>query len=334
MNTLVIAEAGSNHNRDFNRALELIDIAKESGANIVKFQTANYETLYAKNTPSISGYSDVRKLIRDIQLPRDWQPNLKKYCDQIGIEFMSTPFDEQSVQSLLDVGVRRFKIAGFESTDFRFVEMVASAKLPILISMGIGFPLEYIGKLYSVTEKYETEITLLHCNNAYPTPIEDIRLGTLNYIKHEMKNYPRIKQMGLSDHTMSTRTPSIAVAMGASVIEKHFTLDRSLVGPDHPFALEPNELTEMVSLIRETELMMKSQDTLYTDSEKYFTRARRSVVSSKDLKSGDVLTPDNITTMRPLLKNSIPAMEYENMIGKQITQDVPAFYTLDKRFIK
>jgi len=321
MKTLVIAEAGSNHNQNFEQALKLIKIAKTSGADICKFQTFSSETVYSKNTPDFAGYKNINKLIKDIELPREWQSDLKKYCDEIGIEFMSTPFDEQAVQELLDIGVKRFKIAGFESTDFRFVEMVASAKLPIIISMGIGFPLEYIGKLYSVTEKYHTEITLLHCNNAYPTPIEDIRLGTLNDIKYEIRNYPRIKQMGLSDHTMSTRTPSIAIAMGASVIEKHFTLSRTLDGPDHQFALEPNELTEMISLIRETELMMKSQDRLYTDSELDFIKARRSVVAKKPIKVGDTFTVENITTKRPFLRNCIPAIGFEQLLGKISSQN-------------
>jgi sialic acid synthase SpsE len=322
MKTFIIAEAGANHDKNFDQAIKLIDIAKESGADACKFQTYSSETLYTKNTPDFAGYRNINQLIKDIELPREWQIDLKKYGDDSGMEFMSTPFDEQAIYELLDIGVKRFKISGFESTDFRFVEMVASAKLPIIISMGIGFPLEYIGKLYSATEKYETEITLLHCNNAYPTPIEDIRLGTLNDIKYEMRNYPRIKQMGLSDHTMSTRTPAIAVAMGASVIEKHFTLDRSLDGPDHPFALEPYELTEMVSLIRETEVMMKTQESLYSKSETQFKHARRSVVSKVPLKVGDILTRDKITTKRPYFENNIPAGDFELVIGKKILTNV------------
>jgi len=330
MKTFVIAEAGSNHNGDFNNAIKLIDVAKESGASAVKFQTALSEKLYAVNTPPIAGHSDVRSLIKSIELPREWQSDLKEYCDEVGIEFMSTPFDEEAVQQLVDIGVSRLKIAGFESSDFRFVEMVASTKLPLIISIGIGFPMKYIGKILDIAEKYDNDLTLLHANNAYPTPMSDVGLGKISGLKH----LRGVSKCGLSDHTTSILTPAYAVAAGADVIEKHFTLDRSMEGPDHPFAVEPNELKMMVNHIKDVESAMTNHDSQYTPSELQFSKARRSVVSSVDLKKGDVLTYDNITTMRPLLENSIPAMEYENVIGKVLTHDVNAYHTIDKDFIK
>ena len=140
--------------------------------------------------------------------------------------------------------------------------------------------------------------------------------------------------IGLSDHTEGILTPPVAVALGAKVIEKHYTIDRKLSGPDHPFAIEPNELNDMIKNIRLVETMMGKKDTQYTDSEMKFSTARRSVVSKIDLKKGDVLTKDNITTMRPLLKDSIPALEYENVIGKTMTKDLLAFHTLNKDFVK
>ena len=322
MKTFVIAEAGANHDRNFDQALKLIDAAKDSGADACKFQTYSSETLYVKNTPDFAGYVNINKLIKDIELPREWQKDLKKYCDEVGIEFMSTPFDEQAVQELLDIGVERFKISGFESTDLRFVEMVASSKLPLIISMGIGSRSLDFFSLYRVTQKYGNEITLLHCNNAYPTPIEDIRLGMLHEIMDKVKKYPRINNVGLSDHTMSIRTPSLAVAMGASVIEKHFTLDRNLDGPDHPFALEPQELKEMISLIRETEVMVKNDDSLYSESEKNFIYARRSVVTKAPIKTGDVLTRKNITTKRPFVEGAVPASDFNQLLGQKMYQDL------------
>lgn len=310
MKTFVIAEAGANHNKNFKQALALIDIAKDAGANACKFQTYSSETLYVKNVPDFASYKNINQLIKDIELPREWQKDLKQYCDEKDIEFMSTPFDEKAVDELVNLGVKRLKIAGFESTDFRFVEMVASSKLPLIISLGIGFKYEWIDKLLNITSKYTNDVTLLHCNNAYPTPMSDIDLGMIR--KLSLDN--RFKT-GLSDHTMTPLTPALAVAAGATVIEKHFTLSRHLPGPDHPFALEPSQLKEMVNLIRITETAFTSHEDEYTESEKDFISARRSVVASKFIKKGDLLTIDNITTKRPYLEHCIPAQEYELMLG-------------------
>ena len=136
--TFIIAEAGANHNRNFDQAISLIDVAKSSGADAVKFQTYSSETLYSRNTPDFAVYKNINQLIKNIEIPREWQSDLKSYCDKIGIEFMSTPFDEKAVDELVSIGVKRLKIAGFESTDLRFVDMVCSAKLPIIVSIGIG----------------------------------------------------------------------------------------------------------------------------------------------------------------------------------------------------
>ena len=245
--TFIIAEAGANHNQNFDQAIKLIEIAKSSGADAVKFQTYSSETLYSKNTPDFAGYSNINQLIKNIELPREWQKDLKQYCDDIGIEFMSTPFDEKAVDELVNLGVNRLKVAGFEATDLRFLEKVASTGLPLIISAGIGCSLDFINTI--INRCYEKEcydLTILHCNNAYPTPQEDINLGT---IKDIIKKYDPVVKVGLSDHTMNTLTPSLAVAMGATVIEKHFTISRQLPGPDHPFALEPKELKEMIDNI-------------------------------------------------------------------------------------
>ena len=319
LKTFVIAEAGANHNRDFKQALRLIDVAKEAGADAVKFQTYSAETLYCANTPDFAGYTNINKLIKDIELPRHWQKDLKKYCDDVGIEFMSTPFDEAAVKELVDIGVKRLKIAGFESTDFRFVEMVASSGLPLIISLGIGFKMNWIGIILDLTKKYGNDLTLLHCNNAYPTPMNEIGLTTVRSLA---QGNPSRYKAGLSDHTMSTLTPAFAVMMGAQVIEKHFTLDRSMPGPDHPFALEPQELKEMIQNIREAELTLISQTDEYTPSEKQFVSARRSIVSKNKIKKGDILSETYITTKRPFLEDSIPASDFIWTLGKVATCDI------------
>ena len=314
--TFIIAEAGANHNRNFNQALALIDVAVESGASACKFQTYSSETLYSKNTPDFAGYKNINQLIKDIELPREWQKDLKQYCDEKGIEFMSTPFDEKAVDELVALGVKRLKISGFEATDFRFIEMVASAKLPLVISLGIGFEMNYLGKIFEIADKYGNDLTLMHCNNAYPTPMQDAGLKTVQSLALSSRY-----KTGFSDHTMSTLTPALAVAMGATVIEKHFTLSRHLPGPDHPFALEPNQLKEMVKLIKQAELTIIPQLNQYSESEQLFKLAMRSVVAKTDIKKGDILTDDNITTKRPFLEGNIPAKHFEFTLGKIADKD-------------
>ncbi len=317
MKTFVIAEAGANHNRNFDQALKLIDVAKEAKANAVKFQTYSSETLYSKNTPDFAGYKNINQLIKDIELPREWQKDLKQYCDEKNIEFMSTPFDEKAVDELVNLGVKRLKIAGFESTDFRFIDMVASSKLPLVISLGIGFEMNYLGKIFEIADKYGNELSFMHCNNAYPTPIEDVGINIVKQLSQDTRY-----RWGLSDHTESPLTPALAVAAGATIIEKHFTLSKKLPGPDHPFALEPNELKQMVEHIRFAEKsIQKTQSTPISNSEQQFTQAMRSVVSKKPIKKGEILTIDNITTKRPFLKGNIPASDFEWVLGSKANKD-------------
>tara|TARA_B110000196_G_C21129822_1_gene657862 strand:+ start:999 stop:2006 length:1008 start_codon:yes stop_codon:yes gene_type:complete len=320
--TFVIAEAGANHNRIQSQAFELIDIATTSGANAVKFQTYSSDTLYSKYTPDFAGYTNISKLIKDIELPRAWQKDLKSYCDDKGIEFMSTPFDEKAVDELYDLGVKRFKIAGFECTDPRLVKYVSSTKLPLIISVGIGTNLSMMEEIKSwiLEVNNKPDITFLHCNNAYPTPFKDINLRQMvNMINLDLE-YVKI---GLSDHTEGILIPPIAVAMGAKVIEKHYTINRSLPGPDHPFAIEPDELVNMVKNIRTTETTLNTKPDGYTDSEQAFSMARRSVIVKGDVKKGDKITLENITTKRPFLENSVPAIEYYNILGKYFNKDLP-----------
>jgi sialic acid synthase SpsE len=317
MNTLIIAEAGANHNRNYDQALALIDVAKETGADICKFQTYSSETLYSKNVPDFAGYKNISQLIKDIELPREWQKDLKQYCDKIGIEFMSTPFDEKAVDELVTLGVKRLKIAGFESTDFRFVEMVASSKLPLIISLGIGFEMNYLGKIFEIANKYGNDLSFMYCNNAYPTPIEDAGISIVRQLSQDTRY-----KWGLSDHTENPFTPALAVAAGATIIEKHFTLSRHLPGPDHPFALEPNELKQMIQHIRFAEKAISKQNSYgLSNSEKVFAPAMRSVVAKTSIKKGEAFTKDNITTKRPFLEGNIHAKDFEFVLGKTAEKD-------------
>lgn len=330
MKTFIIAEAGANHNRDFEQAKALIDVAKESGADACKFQTYSSETLYSKNTQDFAGYKDINKLIKDIELPREWQSDLKLYCDEVGIEFMSTPFDEEAVQQLVDIGVKRMKIAGFESTDLRFVDMVASAGLPMIISLGIGSDFTIIPRILDIANNRGIDdVTFLHANNAYPTPAEDANLDTIKSLALDTRY-----KTGISDHTMSTLTPALAVAAGATVVEKHFTLSKRLTGPDHPFALEPHQLKEMVDHIRYAEKCMGHKDGKLTQSEMNFQNAMRSVVAKTPLKSGDILTIDNITTKRPYVDGAVPAINFFDVLGRKVESDIDTDCQLMKADLK
>lgn len=321
--TFIIAEAGANHNKNKEQAFELIRVAKEAGADAVKFQTYSSDTLYSKNTPDFAGYKNINKLIKDIELPREWQKDLKLFCDDIDIEFMSTPFDEKAVEELISLGVKRLKISGFESTDPRFVRMVAKAGLPIIASAGIGSNLKSVQNIINWVslEQINPEITILHCNNAYPTPDDDINLNRIDSL---IKQYPDIN-FGLSDHTEGILAPALAVAKGATCIEKHYTISKRLPGPDHPFALEPESLKSMVRQIRIAEKMCSDSNKLLTPSEESFENAMRSVVALRDIREGELFTEKNITTKRPYIPGSIHSSKYYQILGKSSNK----FYEID-----
>jgi sialic acid synthase SpsE len=321
MQTKVIAEAGSNHNGNLKQAFKLIDVACQAKASIVKFQTYSSNTLYCKNTPDFAGHQNVNQLIKDLEIDRGWQKDLKLYCDDNDIEFMSTPFDEQAVDELYNLGVKRFKIAGFESTDPRLICLVAKTQLPLIISAGIGSSLNKIQSIieWVKSENPSPDITVLHCNNAYPTPYEDINLSQIPVIKKTFN-----VKVGLSDHTEGILVPPLAVMMGAGCIEKHFTLSRYLPGPDHPFAIEPSELEQMVKKIIIAEKCLGIKKDNITKSEEKFQKAMRSVVSSKTIKEGEFLTSLNTTTKRPFLSGAIPAEEYFYIRGRKVKEDIEA----------
>ena len=314
--TFIIAEAGSNHNRNLQQALKLIDIASDSGADVCKFQTYSAEKLFSTKSKLVNGY-DVLNMFNEIQIPRDFHPILKEYCDEKGVEFMSTPFDEDAVDELFKLGVKRFKIAGFESTDLRFIKYVASTKLPLIISAGIGTDIEFIEQIlnscYSVGAN---DVTILHCNNGYPTLPEESNLETILKIKETYG-----VKVGFSDHTTDTITPALAVALGASVIEKHFTISKLLHGPDHKFALNPEELTQMVKNIRHAEKCMGSKDKT-TQSELDNIQGQRSIVAIRDIEEGEVLSSKNTTTKRPFYAGNVHAKEYYNVIDSGYKSNV------------
>ena len=306
----VIAEIGSNHNQNINMAKKLIDIAVNAGANAVKFQTFSADKLFSTKSKKVNDL-DVFSLFKPLELPRNWHKELFQYCGESNIEFISTPFDEDAVDELYNLGVKRFKVSGFESTDLRFINYVASTKLPIIISLGLGTDMDFIKEILEACESVGcNDITLLHCNNGYPTKVEETNLLTIKKIINLYKI-----RVGLSDHTEDVLTPSVAVALGARVIEKHFTLSKHLIGPDHHFALEPDELSEMIKNIRHTEKTLSYKNEM-TESEKKNFQGQRSLVLKKDVEVGDKVTSSNVTTKRPYYSTSIHARKYFEIVDK------------------
>ncbi len=297
----VIAEAGANHNRDLGMGKALIDVAVEAGADAVKFQTYSAETLYSTKTPrfkyleKVSG-EDVYDLIHSIELPRGWQADLARYCADKGIAFLSTPFDRAAVDELDALAVPAFKVASFEIVDLGLIRHVASKGRPVILSTGMATYGEIQEAIDACRAAGSDDIVLLHCISLYPTPA---RLVNLRAIPNMQAAFQR--PVGLSDHTMGTAIPAAAVALGASVIEKHYTLDRTLPGPDHPFAVEPDELKALVAGIRDVEQGlgdgMKAGPA--PEEAEMFRLARRSIVVARDVPAGKVLEEADLTVKRP-----------------------------------
>lgn len=321
----VIAEAGSNHNRDFDNALKLVDTAIKAGADAVKFQIFSAEAIYSKKTPMASYLKD-KKLVKDgetlwdiikrIQIPRNWTPDLKKYCDEKGIIFLSTPFDLKAVDELEAVNVAAYKVASFEITHLPMLKKISSTGKPIILSTGMANLEDIETALAAVKEGGNSEVALLHCAIAYPPEFENINLRAMETMKKAFQC-----PTGFSDHTMGHITDVAAVALGACIIEKHFTLSRNQDGPDHPFSLEPNELKEMISAIRTTEKILGSHIKTHTKAEEELYRiARRSLVAAKDIAKGTVIDESMIAVKRPGYGIQVKHMDI--IIGRKAAVDI------------
>jgi len=321
MRVLIIAEAGVNHNGSIKMAKQLIDVATEAGADIVKFQTfkagklvskaarqAEYQKANLKNSDD-SQYNMLKRL----ELDEAMHIELIDYCQQKGITFLSTGFDEESVDMLDRLGVPFYKIPSGEITNKPYLQHIARKLKPVVISTGMADLNEIKEALDVLTgEGLDLSmITVLHCNTEYPTPMEDVNLKAMLTIKETFK-----VKVGYSDHTKGIEVAIAAVAMGAEVIEKHFTLDRNLPGPDHKASLEPDELKAMVSAIRNIELALGDGVKKASKSEiKNITLARKSIVAIKKIKKGEIFSTQNIASKRP--GNGINPMRWDEIIGKK-----------------
>lgn len=298
----VIAEAGANHNRDWEIACQLIDVAVDAGADAVKFQTYSGDRIYSTKTPSFEYLKELTddspsELLEKIALPRDWQPRLAAYAAERNIDFFSTPFDHEAVAELAELGVPLMKIASFELVDLPLIEAVGRTGIPTILSTGMGS----LGEIEEAIEAHRrsgaSQLGLMQCTSTYPAPPETINLRAMETMRTAF-GVP----VGLSDHTEGIPVPIAAATLGAAFIEKHFTLDRTMKGPDHPFAIEPDELRAMIAGIREAEVAMGSPDKhgpSPAEAKEMYQLARRSLIVVGDHPAGTALTAEMLTVKRP-----------------------------------
>lgn len=322
--TLIIAEAGVNHNGSISNAFKLIDAAKVAGVDYVKFQTFKAEKLVSKSArkanyqiQNTANEKDTQfEMLKNLELSETQHEELIQYCKKIGINFFSTAFDLESLQYLKDIGLDLVKIPSGEITNLPYLRKAAELFSRVILSTGMSNLSDIEAAINVFKLKGIEDITILHCNTEYPTPMKDVNLKAMMTIKEHFKF-----NIGYSDHTLGIEVPIAAVALGATIIEKHFTLDRTMDGPDHAASLEPNELKFMVDAIRNIELAI-SGDGIKQPSEsekKNIEIARKSIVAAKSILKGTVFSIDNITVKRP--GNGISPMQWDDVIGKVSTKD-------------
>jgi len=325
----VIAEAGSNHNGDLDLAKELIDVAVDAGADAVKFQTFRAEDLYVEDSGDVEYLDDDRSIydiIESMEMPYEWVPKLHDYCRERDIFFMSTPFDERSAAELAEY-VPAWKVASYTSSHHPFLRHLADTDKPVIMSTGAHELEEVAESVEVLRDAGVSGLALLQCVAAYPTPVADINVRVVQTLREEF-GVPS----GLSDHTLDPVTaPSAAVALGANVVEKHFTLDNSMEGPDHEFALEPDELDEMVSAIRDTEAALGSGEKRVLDIEReLYAKARRAVHAGKDIHAGQELTEENLKVLRPgERENGLHPKFYNEVVGQRASRDIASGEGID-----
>lgn len=310
----IIAELSANHNNDFDLAVKTLEAMAESGADAVKVQTYKPESLtidldtgyFAPRTEGLwKGYTPWN-LYTEAAMPYEWQPKLQKIAHDLGLEFFSSPFDKEAVDFLESLNVPKYKIASFEITDIPLIEYTASKGKPMIISTGVAEIEDIELALEACRKVGNNDITLLKCTSQYPATIEQANLLTIPDLKSRFG-----VKVGVSDHTMGGLVPIVAVSLGATVVEKHFILDRNLGGPDSAFSMEPHEFKEMVQAVRQAEAALGAVSYEVSDKDK---NRRRSLFVVKDIKKGEVITEENVRSIRPGF--GMHPKELKNWIGK------------------
>lgn len=321
MEVFIIAEAGVNHNGSYELACKLVDSAKSAGVDCIKFQTFKSENLVSRNAQKAAyqidttGQGSQADMLKKLELSYDEFISLKEYCDKVGICFLSTPFDFESIDFLNSIDMPFWKIPSGEVTNLPYLLALAKTGKPVVMSTGMCTIMEIEAAIKVLRDNGTSDIKLLHCNTEYPTPFEDVNLKAMQTLKAVFG-----LAVGYSDHTKGIEVPVAAVALGASLIEKHFTLDRNMEGPDHEASLEPNELAAMVSSIRHIELALGTGEKTPSPSEKKnIMIARKSIVAKTDIKSGEVFSEANITVKRPGI--GISPMRWLDVLGRNAARD-------------
>ncbi|HEB7542690.1 TPA: N,N'-diacetyllegionaminate synthase [Campylobacter coli] len=321
---LIIAEAGVNHNGDLNLAKKLIEVAAKSGADFVKFQSFKAELCVSKNAKKAAYQLKTTakdesqlEMIKKLELDFNAHQLLISHAKQCGIAFLSTPFDLESIELLDDLGLEVFKIPSGEITNLPYLKKIAKLNKKIILSTGMS----NLGEIEAALEilcqggTQRANITLLHCTTEYPAPFDEVNLKAMQTLKNAFN-----LDVGYSDHTKGIHISLAAIALGASVIEKHFTLDKNMSGPDHKASLEPDELQELCTKIREIESALGDGIKQASKSErKNIEIARKSLVAKKKIKKGEIFGEENLTTKRPA--SGISAMRYDEYLGKKASKD-------------
>ena len=322
MNTIIIAEAGVNHNGSMELAIQMADAAKEAGADYIKFQTFIPENLVSRHASkadyqkAATGTEESQlEMLQKLALTQENFRELQAYCQKIGIGFLSTPFDLESICFLNQLDMDFWKLPSGEITNLPYLEAIGRTHRQVVMSTGMSELCE-IGEAIRILELNGAgEITLLHCNTEYPTPYADVNLLAMKQLKEVFR-----KPAGYSDHTVGMEVSIAAAALGASVIEKHFTLDRNLPGPDHKASLEPEELKQLVQAVRHIQASLGDGQKKRTRSEeKNCQAARKSIVAKCSIKAGDIFSEENLTVKRP--GSGISPMKWHEILGQAAQRD-------------
>ncbi|HOI29393.1 MAG TPA: pseudaminic acid synthase [Melioribacteraceae bacterium] len=319
----IIAELSANHNHDFNIAVESIKAIKECGADAVKLQTYTPDTLtlnsekdcFKINQGTIWDGTTLYKLYEKAYTPWEWQPELKKIADQLGLICFSSPFDKSAVDFLEKMNVPAYKIASFEIVDLPLIEYTASKEKPVIISTGIATENEIEEAVDACRRAGNNQVALLKCTSEYPAKIEDANLNSIPFLKERFKTVA-----GLSDHTPGITVPIAAAAIGARIIEKHFIIDRRIGGPDSSFSLEPSEFKFMVDSIRTVEKALGKEGIELTERVKKSRKFARSLFVVENIKKGELFTENNIRSIRP--SDGLPPKLINEVIGKKAKMDI------------
>lgn len=327
--TYIIAEMSANHNQDFDRAVEIIRAAKEAGADAVKLQTytADTMTLDSDKEPfrikgTIWEGQNLHALYREAYTPWDWQPKLKDAANELGMDLFSTPFDFTAVEFLEGMDVPAYKVASFEVVDVPLLARIAETGKPVIMSTGMATLGEIEEAVNTLRGAGAPEIALLWCNSAYPAPPAEMNLRTIPNLAETFGVV-----VGLSDHTMADAVPVAAVALGACIVEKHFTLSRDDPGPDSAFSLEPHEFRRMVDAVRTTEQALGTVHYGVSAREAESRAYRRSLFAVEDIRAGEPFTHENVRSIRPA--DGLPPRTLHDIIGRRASRDIERGTPLD-----